>query len=241
MNNLIEYPVPDWIKTLFLLTIPIPVIMTILLAGTPFKLQQKKSVLRACAGFFLLYIVYVFTLGYMDCFKPVFFPPRVLLFTTFPFAFFLFLFLIKTKYYQQFVNTIRLDQLVQVHVFRLIGVFFLLLAFHKALPPWFATVAGVGDMITALTSLWIAGAIRSKKPLALKLTWIWNTFGLIDILFTAISANVLTKLSIDKGIMGVDSLAMFPFYLIPALAPPIIVVLHYTLYLKLSGKTFKVS
>lgn len=62
---------------------------------------------------------------------------------------------------------------------------------------------------------------------------IWNTVGLVDILFTAISANILTKLSIDNGIMGVDTLAFFPFYLIPALAPPIIIALHYTIYSKL--------
>ncbi len=111
--------------------------------------------------------------------------------------------------------------------------FFVLLAVHNALPKPFAYIAGFGDMITALSSIFVVKAIQQQKTHAKKLTYIWNVFGTIDILFTAIAANVLTKISIDTGAMGVDTLAMFPFCIIPAFAPPTILLLHWVIFQKL--------
>lgn len=233
MNNLIEYPVPEWLKILFLLAIPAPIILTTFLAKSAFSKEKAGLVFKVVGIFFLLYVLYVFALGAAGKFNSSFFPPKVLLFTTFPFAFFLFLYIAKTKWYAAFIENVRLERLVQVHIFRLIGCFFLFLVFYDALPLWFGVIAGIGDIIAAILSLWVAGLIRKGHPHFKKITWFWNTFGLIDIVFTAVSANVLTKLSIDRGIMGVDTLAMFPFYLIPALAPPVIIFLHYSTYLKL--------
>src|SRR5690606_11363256 len=142
-----------------------------------------------------------------------------------------------TKWYAMFINNVSLDKLVGVHIFRLIGFFFVALAYYEALPKWFGYIAGIGDVLTAVSCIWVSRELRRGETSSLRLTWIWNTFGLIDILFTAVSANVLTKLSMDSGIMGVDTLARFPFYLIPALAPPLIVFLHYSTYLKLKKKT----
>jgi hypothetical protein len=48
-------------------------------------------------------------------------------------------------------------------------------------------------------------------------------------------ANVLTKISIDTGAMGVDTLAKFPFCFIPAFAPPTIIFLHVSIYKKLAA------
>ncbi|RQO74332.1 hypothetical protein DBR43_02750 [Pedobacter sp. KBW06] len=233
MNILIEYPVPDWIKILFLLAIPAPVILTMFLARSAFSRPGSTAVFNAVGAFFFMYVLYVVVMGSTGKFNSVSFPPKVLLLTTFPFAFFLFLFVAKTKWYKVFIEHVSLERLVQVHVFRLIGGFFLILSLYDALPGWFGLIAGTGDVLTAISGIWVSKLIREKRLNFKKVTWVWNTFGLIDILFTAVSANVLTKLSIDSGIMGVDTLAMFPFYFIPALAPPIIVFLHYSIYLKL--------
>jgi hypothetical protein len=94
-------------------------------------------------------------------------------------------------------------------------------------------VAGIGDMVTAITSIFVAKAISKNKNYAVKLAYLWNTFGLIDILFTSVSAFVLTKIAIDTGALGVEMLAKFPFCLIPAFAPPTIVFLHIAIYKKL--------
>lgn len=233
MNTLIQYPVPDWVVVVFLIFIPLPVILTILLGGSAFEKPKSAKVRWSLLLFFGAYLSYVTFMGFSGKYNQVFFPPKVLLFTTFPFAFFLFLYLDKTKIFREFLFNVKLENLVVVHIFRIIGGFFILLAFYDALPKWFAFIAGTGDILSAVSSIWVAKKIKEKNPDFKKITLIWNTFGLIDILFTAVSANVITKISIDQGIMGVDTLAHFPFYYIPAIAPPLIVFLHFMTYKKL--------
>jgi hypothetical protein len=119
----------------------------------------------------------------------------------------LFGILLNTRIYKSILENASLESLVRLHIFRVIGVFFVLLAVHDALPKSFAFIAGIGDMVTAVTGFFVARAIQDKKTYAKRLTYAWNIFGTIDILFTAIGANVLTKLSIETGAMGVDTLA----------------------------------
>ncbi|WP_294819303.1 hypothetical protein [uncultured Flavobacterium sp.] len=231
--NLIEYPVPEWVKISFLICIPAPFALTTLLVKSAFANHAGNKATAKTAIFFTFYAGYIMALGSLGCYGKVFFPPLVLLFTTFPFAFFLFLYVGKTAFFKAFLQNVALSRLVQVHIFRLIGTFFIILALHDALPKWFALAAGLGDVLTAILSIWVARLVREKHKKAKAIVLAWNTFGLADIIFTAISANVLTKLSIDNGIMGVDTLAIFPFYYIPALAPPLIMFLHYAIYLKI--------
>jgi len=49
-------------------------------------------------------------------------------------------------------------------------------------------------------------------------------------------AIIFTKISIDRGIQGVEFLAEFPFCFIPAFAPPTIIFLHLLVYRKLSSE-----
>ena len=186
--------------------------------------------------FFAFYLVYIYISSYFGWFNQVLFPPKVLLITTVPFAFLLFMIVSKTKTFITILENAKLENLVKLHIFRLVGIFFIILAFYDALPKPFAFIAGCGDMIAAVTSLFVVKAIQNKNPNAKKITFIWNIFGLVDILFTAIAANVLTKLSIDSGSMGVDTLAIWPFCIIPAFAPPMIMFLHWIIFKKL--KTF---
>lgn len=233
MNPLIEYVLPQWISILFLVVIPIPVVMIALLARKGAPEAKKKAVFFGVLGFFILYFTYVIAGSFNGLFAKVFFPPIILLFTTFPLKLFLFAVIFNLAIYKVILKNSTLADLVSVHGFRLIGVFFLLLAFHDTLPKPFALIAGCGDMLTAITSVFLARAIRTKKTYSRKLTYFWNTFGLLDIIFTAVSAIVLTKLSIDTGSIGVDVLAQFPFCLIPAFAPPTIIFLHVAVYKKL--------
>lgn len=233
MNTLINYDVPQWISTSFLLFFPIVIILITLLVKKSAPNDEQSRILWTVLGFCVLYLGYVTLCSFNGLFNRVSLPPSVLLYTTFPLAIFLFGVVINLKVYKTLVEKALLQDLIRVHIFRLIGVFFILLAFHDALPKPFALIAGLGDMITAITSLFVAKAVENQKPYARKLTYIWNTFGLLDILFTAIMANILTKISIDTGAMGVDTLAKFPFCYIPAFAPPTIIFLHFTVYKKL--------
>lgn len=236
MNELTNYYVPEWMKIAFLIAIPLPFILITLFIKRETLNTQKSNSYLFVLTFFVIYLTYIGIASYFGWFFKVFFPPLVLLLTTFPLAFFLFVFLAKSKIYKQLLEQSKIEDIVKLHIFRVIGVFFVLLALHQALPKPFALIAGFGDIITAISSVFVTNAIKNKKTYAKKLTYFWNLFGTIDILFTAIAANVLTKISIDTGSMGVDSLAFFPFCIIPAFAPPVILFLHWSIFKKLKSK-----
>jgi hypothetical protein len=227
-----QYIIPAWLSNAFLIAIPLPFFLIILWIRKE-SLRRNNKLWIATAVFFAAYVAYISLASYNGWFAAVSLPPRVLLLTTFPYAFFLFVIVYRIKGYKALFETTALHLLVGLHIFRLIGVFFILLALQDALPKPFAFIAGIGDMVTALSSILVAAAIRKKKSYAPKLTLYWNIFGTIDILFTAIAANVITKLSIDNGTMGVDSLAAFPFCIIPAFAPPTILFLHWLIFKQL--------
>jgi hypothetical protein len=232
MNTLVHYLLPQWISIAFLMAIPVPFILIVLFIRKEAKKIQHERVYLIVAAFFVLYLTYIAWAGYNGWFNQVTLPPKILLFTTFPFAFLLFVIVSKTGIYKSILENVALENVVKLHIFRLIGVFFILLATHNALPKPFAFIAGTGDMLTAISSIFVAKAIQNKKNYAKKLTYYWNIFGTVDILFTAIAANILTKISIDTGAMGVDTLAFFPFCIIPAFAPPIILFLHWAIFKK---------
>ena len=233
MNSLTQYFVPQWIPIFFLIAIPIPFVLIALFVRKVTQPQDGQSSFLAVAAFFSLYLAYTTFACLNGWFNEVSLPPKVLLFTTFPYGFLLFAVVLNQKSYKRSLENAPLEGIVKLHIFRLIGVFFILIALHDALPKPFAFIAGIGDMIVAITSIFVARAIQNQKSYARKLTYAWNIFGTVDILFTAIAANVLTKMSIESGVMGVDTLATFPFCIIPAFAPPTILFLHLAIFQKL--------
>jgi hypothetical protein len=232
---MINYNYPQWIATSFLIAFPFAILLIAFLVRKSAPFTNANRLFYTVLGFYFVYLTYITVCSFNGLFDKVFLPPMVLLYGTFPLALFLFTVIINLKTYKTVLDKAYLEDLVRVHIFRLLGVFFLLLAFHDALPKPFALIAGLGDMITAITSIFVAKAIENKASYAKKLTYIWNTFGMVDIIITAILANILTKISIDTGAMGVDTLAKIPFCFIPAFAPPTIIFLHYSIYKKLSA------
>lgn len=235
MNTLVYYLLPQWISIAFLIAIPAPFILIVLFIRKEAKKIPNDRVYLIVIAFFILYLSYIALAAYKGWFNQVALPPKILLFTTFPFAFLLFVIVLQTKVYKTILENVALENLVKLHIFRLIGVFFILLATHNALPKPFAFIAGTGDILTAVSSIFVVNAIQNKKSYAKRLTYYWNIFGTVDILFTAIGANVLTKISIDTGAMGVDTLAFFPFCIIPAFAPPMILFLHWAIFKKIQS------
>lgn len=235
MNHLTQYLVPQWISIAFLLAIPWPFVLILLFVRKTVKKVPNTLAFPLAAAFFVLYLMYIVFASFQGWFNEVFFPPKVLLLTTFPYAILLFGLVLNTKSYQKLLDKAPLESLIQLHIFRLIGVFFVLLALHDALPRPFAFIAGFGDVLTALSSVFVVKAIQLQKSYAKMLALFWNVFGTVDILFTAIAANVLTRISIDTGAMGVDTLAIFPFCIIPAFAPPTILFLHWAIFKKIKN------
>ncbi len=230
--------IPLWISILFLIVIPIPIFMIATLAkkgaATSERLASRSGSIRmAIVLFYLIYLCYVTVAGQLGWFDELMLPPRILLFTMFPLLTFLLVVVFNLAPYKEIVRQLPLSDMVQLHIFRLIGSFFLVLFLIGVLPKSIGLIAGIGDIVTAVSSLYVAYAIRVGKPFAHKLTIVWNTFGLLDIVTTSATALILTKLSIDTGSQGVEALALFPFCFIPAFAPATIISLHLTVYRKL--------
>lgn len=220
--------VPIIFSILFLIAFQFPVNMVARLA----KKGKVKNGFWLVIGFYIPYLIIVAIASLNGFFDTVMLPPKIVLTTTLPLAIFVTI-IYTTKTCKKANAILTLEDLVSIHIFRLIGSTFIILFLYDLLPPVFALFAGIGDLITVISSIFVAKAIRNKKIYARKLTYIWNTFGLIDILITSAMAIIFTKISIDNNIQGVEFLAEFPFCFIPAFAPPTIIFLHLLVFRKL--------
>ncbi len=236
MNQLFNSTVPVWVSILFLLAIPIPVFLISVLGIKGGKLVDKPKIGSVITVFYIFYFTYVTVLCFMGVFKAVTLPPKILQVSTLPLLLLLVVVLFNLPITKKIIDALPLEDLVQIHIFRLIGSFFIILALFNTLPKTFSFIAGCGDVITAVSSIWVAKLIKSGKTSWKLVTYVWNTFGFIDILFTATMAFILTKISIETGVLGVEMLAEFPFCFIPAFAPPTIIFLHLCIYRKLISK-----
>ena len=199
---------------------------------------RKQLTFFGIAIFYFLYLIGVAIATLNGAFVENTLPPKIIQVTTLPLLLFLVGFVFNTGFYKKILKLVPVQELILLHRFRLIGSFFIVLLLLGLLPPFFALVAGLGDVITATTSIVVARAINNKYGYAKKLALVWNTFGLLDILVTSATAIYLTKLSIETGAMGVTALAAFPFCFIPAFAPATIIFLHLSIYRKLFVKKF---
>ncbi|MEQ9301966.1 MAG: hypothetical protein RIF33_25525 [Cyclobacteriaceae bacterium] len=234
--------IPFWASLLFLLIIPIPILMIARLAkkgasSSPELHDRANTIGLGVIIFYFAYLSYVTFASHQGWFDALMLPPKILLFTMFPLLAFLLLVVFNLPQYKAILRNIPLDDLVRLHIFRLIGSFFLILFFFGVLPKPIGLIAGIGDLVTALSSGYVAKVIKEGKPFARKLTFAWNTFGLLDIVATSATALILTKLSIDYGTQGVEGLAAFPFCFIPAFAPATIIFLHLSVYRRLYGSS----
>ncbi len=226
--------VPYWVSILFLIVIPIPIILIANLAKKgSLNVEKGKKNQFMVILFYSLYLVYVSIASFKGLFEEATLPPKILKFTMIPLLLFLMVIIFNSKPYKSILEKLSLSDLVRIHIFRLIGSFFLILGFYKVLPTSIALIAGLGDVITALTSIFVVKILQDKKAYAKKLTFAWNTFGFLDIVATSVTAFALTKLSIETGSQGVDILGVFPFCFIPAFAPATILFLHISIYRKL--------
>lgn len=229
--------VPAWVSISFLTAILFPIFMIARLASKGVDDASKARYVYCCIiGFYSLYLLYVTIAAFNGWFDEVSLPPKILRMTMLPLLGFLLLVVFNLTIYKAIIKTLPLADLVQVHCFRLMGSFFLILGFYEVLPASIALLAGTGDILTAISSIFVAQALQRNKPYAIPLTWFWNTFGLLDILATSATAFILTKQSIEIGTQGVEALAAFPFCFIPAFAPATIIFLHLSIYKKLRLK-----
>ncbi len=129
--------------------------------------------------------------------------------------------------FRAFLHSINLGLITLAHVWRLVGLGFILAFLVGKLPASFAYPEGIGDIIAAAFAIPVAGALGRRKPIKNYFV-AWNIFGLVD-LISAIAVGILYSQS-TFGVLrtGVSTALMttFPINLIPTFFVPLFILLH---------------
>lgn len=230
--------VPQWISLLLLLAFATPVIMiaNVVRAGSTqagFDTNKTKNLSRAVYLFYAIYYLYVAIMSFTGTFQVNTIPPKILLLTAIPLTLFYFLYVFRTKTFWEILAHVKLSSLVRIHIFRLVGIFFVIGWYYGILPKSFAFIGGIGDIFAATTAIGVAYLIDKKAKNYQKITLIWNIIGFWEIVSVIASAVFITKHAIETNTQGVLEMTKFPFALIPAFAPATIIFIHIAIFKKL--------
>ncbi|MDB4901953.1 MAG: hypothetical protein JWQ63_1234 [Mucilaginibacter sp.] len=184
--------------------------------------------------FYILFLAYVSVLSLKGAFNVNSIPPKVMVWAGLPLMIILFGFIGNTGLFKKLLRSITLESLVAIHVFRLVGVFFIILYFYHLLPAKFAFSAELGDIITALLALPVAKMVSKEKPWWKTAVYAWNIFGMLDIVNLLVIAVIIAKNDLVTGAKGdLTEMTIFPFVWLPAFAPATILFLHTAIFRKL--------
>ena len=231
---------PIWVSLFFLIAIPIPVYLVARIACKGASQlhddTKAKYLFRGILLFYLGYFAYVTTACVRGLFAQPGLPPRIMVLSAIPLLFFYIIVVLQLPMTKKILRQLDLSDLIRIHIFRLIGGFFLLMGWYQVVPTTFSLAAGIGDITIALSSIWVSATIVKRKPYGSTLALLWNTLGFVDILMTSFMAFWFTKQAMDGNGLGVQVLTEFPFCFIPAFAPATIIFLHLCTYKKLFSK-----
>jgi hypothetical protein len=233
--NILTNTIPYWISILFIFVIIIPIFVLANLAkeGAIQTNLASNKYYKTTITFFGIYYLYVSLMSFTGIFQENSLPPKIFLLTTIPLFIFLNLFSNLNTTWKQIIANISLQSLVRFHIIRFIGIIFFITYYYGALPKYFAISAGAGDVLAAITAIFVAKMIDNKHAYYKQITFAWNVLGCIDIINVIISGIVFTKISIETGSQGVTNIAVFPFSLIPAFAPASILFIHILIFKKI--------
>ncbi len=118
--------------------------------------------------------------------------------------------------------------IVGVQVGRLMGFLVLSLGLSGIIPMAFAGPAGWGDAITGLFAPFVAYALHRRLPGAMLAAWVWNIFGVGDLINVAVLASQTTPgtSAFDPALGDNSSFSLFPTGLLQVLYGPIFILLH---------------
>jgi len=126
----------------------------------------------------------------------------------------------------QLSDRVLIQPILLFHSLRHLGLMFLSSgAVLSGMPPAFAVPAAIGDLITAILAVIALIAVRKQSANKTALLWIFNVFGTLDLLY-AVSMGTLHNIG---PFMGAS-------YWIPSFWVPMLLVTHYIVFLRLTGK-----
>lgn len=195
--------------------------------------SKARNIQYGILGFYIAYLAYVSILSLKGVFDNSSLPPTVMVFGGLPLMIILFGIIGNTKLFKKLLRSITLESLITMHVFRFVGVFFIILYSYHLLPTEFAFSAGMGDIVTALLAIPVARMVLKGKSWSIPAVYAWNILGILDILTLLIIAALDAKNFIGTGGPGEREMAIFPFVWFPAFAPATILFLHTVIFRKL--------
>ncbi len=130
--------------------------------------------------------------------------------------------------FRDFVMSMDLQVMAGIQAWRFAGLGFIALYAYGVLPGLFAWPAGLGDMAIGVTAPMVIFALRRHPAFAAsRLFWIWNLFGMLD-LVVAVSLGALSAvlgIGISAGITTFP-MGTMPLVLIPTFLVPLFLMLH---------------
>lgn len=223
---------PAWLTVLFILVF----IGTISFLANPAKRaaldagmgpQKARNIQVGIFVFYILYLGYVSVLALNGVFDVPSLPPKAIVWGGFPLMIVLFGFIGNTPLFKRLLGSARLESLIYLHVFRLAGVFFLLLYAYHLLPAGFALSAETGDILTALLAIPVSRMVAKGHRWRVPAVVAWNIFGILDIV------NAIVIAIVNPGNGNLREMTIFPFVWFPAFAPATILFLHTMVFRKL--------
>jgi len=224
---------PQWSIILFIISF----LFSISFIGRPakkaaldagFPLNKAKNIKMGIFMFFVVYLLYVSLLTFKGFFDINVLPPPVMIWAALPFGLILFGYIGNTGLFKKLLQSVSLESLITLHIFRIVGIFFVIIYCYGLFPARFAFFAGLGDVITALFAWPVAKMASNKKPGWKIAVVAWNIFGIMDI----VDLLIVAVLSASTGKMR--EIGLFPFVWFPAFAPAIILFLHTLVFRKLN-------
>jgi hypothetical protein len=140
--------------------------------------------------------------------------------------------------FRAWTGRLSLTWIVGLHLWRFVGLGFVLGWLFGKLPGGFAIPEGLGDIVAAAGALALLPGLRRGTA---SRTWllVWNTFGLVD-LISALTMGLLYSNSalglLSRGGVTTEPMVTFPVNLIPTFLVPLFILLHLLTFARLSNR-----
>lgn len=146
--------VPVWLSILFIISfMTAPVFLIVHAVKSAYQngsIKNNSIINKRIVFFYWGYFAVVALVSLSGFFEKNVFPPRIVFTTVVPLFLFYWFYVLKSDWFKTIFKHLKLEQLIWIHLFRFVGVFFFLVYFYDAIPKTFAFIGGTGDILTAV-------------------------------------------------------------------------------------------
>jgi hypothetical protein len=220
---------PILVSILFILTVVLTFIFCMKIIGNSNTITTQKKSIPIFLGLSLwLAIQIILSLNNVYSANLNAFPPKILLFGILP-AFLMILLLITTSKGRQFVDSLPLKYLTNLHIIRIpVELVLYWLFINKAVPELMTFEGRNFDILSGITAPIIIyfGFVKSK--INKKLILVWNIICLLLLINIVIIAFLSTPTPVQQFAFNQPNIAIFyfPFSLLPTFIVPIVFAAH---------------